>query len=58
VPIPVTGDQRAVADAVRGWAARSTPLATARSQETAPDAWRKHWSDLAALGVFAVAVSE
>ena len=58
MPIAVTDEQRAVADAVRAWATKAGPLATARSQETAPDAWRKHWPDLADLGVFAVAVPE
>ena len=58
MPIAVSDDQRAVADAVRAWATKAVPLATARTQETAPDAWRKHWPDLADLGVFAVAVPE
>jgi alkylation response protein AidB-like acyl-CoA dehydrogenase len=58
VPIAITEDQRAVADAVRAWARKAAPVASARSQETAPDAWRKHWDDLAQLGVFAVAVPE
>jgi hypothetical protein len=58
VPIAINSDQRAVADAVRAWAAHAGPRATARAQETAPDAWHKHWAELADLGLFAVALPE
>jgi hypothetical protein len=58
VPIATDADQRSVADALRGWAAKANTVATARSAETAPDGWRKHWAELAELGVFAVAVPE
>jgi hypothetical protein len=58
VPIATNSDQRAVADAVRAWAAHASPRATARAQESVPDAWRKHWAELADLGLFAVALPE
>jgi len=58
VPIATTDEQRAVGAAVRAWAQRTQPVATARAQEDRPDAWREHWADLAGLGVFAAAVPE
>ena len=58
MPIATDAEQRAAADAVRRWAAKSVPVATARAAEDAPDGWRKHWSELADLGLFAVAVPE
>jgi alkylation response protein AidB-like acyl-CoA dehydrogenase len=58
VPIATTDEQRAIADSVRGWASKAEPLATVRAQETAGDGWRKHWADLADLGLFAVSVPE
>ncbi|MDT4892564.1 MAG: 3-oxochol-4-en-24-oyl-CoA dehydrogenase [Pseudonocardiales bacterium] len=58
MPIAISDDQRCVADTVRAWARQAAPVASARSQESAPDAWRKHWGDLAGLGIFAVAVPE
>ena len=58
MPIAVTDDHRQIADAVAAWAARSTPWATARAQESAPDAWRKHWAEIAELGILGAAVPE
>jgi alkylation response protein AidB-like acyl-CoA dehydrogenase len=58
VPIAISAEQHAVADAIRGWARRACPHATARAQETSPDAWRAHWAELADLGLFAVALPE
>jgi len=54
----MTDDQRAAADAVRGWAARSATVTTTRAQEQDPAAWRGLWPDLAGLGVFAMALPE
>ncbi len=58
MPIATNSDQRAVADAVRAWAAHANPRATVRAQEIDPGAWRKHWAELAGLGLFAVALPE
>jgi alkylation response protein AidB-like acyl-CoA dehydrogenase len=58
VPIATSDEQHAVADAIRGWAGQARPHAAARAQETAPDAWRAHWAELADLGLFAVALPE
>jgi alkylation response protein AidB-like acyl-CoA dehydrogenase len=55
VPIPVTDEQRALADALRSWAERTHPAALARAIETEPDAWREIWPDLARLGVVGLA---
>jgi alkylation response protein AidB-like acyl-CoA dehydrogenase len=56
VPIAISAEQHAVADAIRSWAGRARPHAAARAQETSPDAWRAHWAELADLGLFAVAL--
>ncbi|MEO6884878.1 MAG: acyl-CoA dehydrogenase [Jatrophihabitantaceae bacterium] len=56
--IATTEEQRAAADAVRGWAARTDPRASSRRQHDAADAGRAHWADLVRLGVFAVALPE
>ena len=58
MPIATTDEQRAVASAVQAWAAKANLRATSRAQETAPDGWRKHWPELADIGLFAVAVPE
>jgi alkylation response protein AidB-like acyl-CoA dehydrogenase len=58
VPIATSDEQRAVAESLRAWAAQAGPVASARAQESAPDAWRKHWPELAALGVLSVPVPE
>ncbi|MDP9117013.1 MAG: acyl-CoA dehydrogenase [Actinomycetota bacterium] len=58
MPISTTDDQRAVAAAVRHWARRANPIATTRAQESATDAWRKHWHELAELGIFSIAVPQ
>jgi alkylation response protein AidB-like acyl-CoA dehydrogenase len=55
VPIPVSDEQRALADAIHGWARRARPVAVARAQETEPDAWRGLWDELGSLGLFAIA---
>ena len=61
--IAITGEQLAIQDSVRDVAARVDLLATVRAQEpgtgdgTCAD-WRAHWSDLATLGLFGVAVPE
>jgi alkylation response protein AidB-like acyl-CoA dehydrogenase len=51
VPIPVTDEQRALADALRSWAQRARPVEAARSMETAPSRWRDAWTGLGELGV-------
>jgi 3-oxochol-4-en-24-oyl-CoA dehydrogenase len=58
VSIATTDEQRSIAAAIRNWAGKAHPQATSRTQETAFDAWRKHWPDLTELGIFAVAVPE
>ena len=55
MPIPVTDEQRALADALRSWAQRTHPAALARAIETEPDAWRQIWPELARLGVVGLA---
>jgi alkylation response protein AidB-like acyl-CoA dehydrogenase len=54
VPIAVTEEQRALADAVRAWARRAAPVATARAMADAPERWRTHWPELASLGVLGI----
>jgi alkylation response protein AidB-like acyl-CoA dehydrogenase len=56
VPIATTDEQRAVAAAVHDWAAKANPVATTRSHEDTADAWRKHWPELAGLGLHSIAV--
>jgi alkylation response protein AidB-like acyl-CoA dehydrogenase len=58
VPISVTDDQRALADAVSAWAARARPVDAARGQEHDADRWRDAWTELGALGVLAAALPE
>jgi alkylation response protein AidB-like acyl-CoA dehydrogenase len=56
VPIALTEEQRAAADAVRSWAARLQPVAVTRAQESGSAGWRQLWPGLAELGLFAIAV--
>jgi 3-oxochol-4-en-24-oyl-CoA dehydrogenase len=58
VPIAVTEDQRQIAAAIAAWAVRANPRASSRAQHSAPDAWRKHWPEVAGLGVLGAAVPE
>jgi alkylation response protein AidB-like acyl-CoA dehydrogenase len=58
VPIAMTDDQRALADAVRAWAARAKPVEAARAQESDADRWRVPWREFAGLGVLASALPE
>ena len=58
MPIAVTDDQRALADAMRAWAARTRPGGAARAQATDPDAWRGPYAQLSELGVLAGAVPD
>ncbi len=58
MPIAVTEDQRLIADAMATWAARANPRGSARAQESSPDAWRKHWPELADIGLLGAAVPE
>jgi hypothetical protein len=51
VPIPVTAEQHALADALRAWAQRARPVAIAREMETEPARWSESWPVLARLGV-------
>lgn len=52
-----TGEaHRAIQDSIRAWADRAGPVQTVRSEE--PDGWRRHWGELAELGLFGVAVDE
>jgi hypothetical protein len=54
VPISVTAEQRALADALRSWARRARPVDAARAMETEADGWTSAWPELAALGVLAL----
>ncbi|HEX3336670.1 MAG TPA: acyl-CoA dehydrogenase [Jatrophihabitans sp.] len=58
MPISVTDDQRALAEAVSAWAARARPVDAARGQEHDADSWRAPWIELNALGVLAAALPE
>ena len=51
MPIPVNAEQRALAEALRGWAARTRPVDATRAMEADADRWREVWPDLIALGV-------
>ena len=51
MPISVNADQRALADALRGWAERARPVDATRAMEVDPDRWRELWPELTALGV-------
>jgi 3-oxochol-4-en-24-oyl-CoA dehydrogenase len=55
VPIPVTGDHRALAGAVRGWGQRARPVEASRAMETDPDSLRRIWPQLGHLGITGLA---
>lgn len=54
--IATTEDQRDVQQSIRSWAASAEPIGTLRADEQS--GWRTHWSALADLGLFSVAVPE
>ncbi|OLF18935.1 acyl-CoA dehydrogenase [Actinophytocola xanthii] len=57
--IAITGEQLAIQDSVRDVSARADMLATVRALEPgAGGDWRGHWAELAALGLFAIALPE
>jgi alkylation response protein AidB-like acyl-CoA dehydrogenase len=59
VPIAIATEQRALQESIGAWAARAGTVATVRSQEPVRaegEPWRRHWADLAGLGVFSIAV--
>jgi len=58
VSIATTSDQAEIQNSIKAWARSADPVATVREQETDPDAWKKHWQQLAELGLFGVAVAE
>jgi alkylation response protein AidB-like acyl-CoA dehydrogenase len=57
VPISVTGEQRALVDALRSWAQRAQPVGVARAMETEPVRWQQTWVELAGIGVLGLAAS-
>ena len=57
MPIPVNAEQRALADALRGWATRARPVEATRAMEADADRWRAVWPDLLALGLPGLAAS-
>ena len=57
MPIPVNADQQALADALRGWAARARPVDATRAMEADPDRWREPWRRLVELGVTGLAAT-
>ncbi len=58
MPISVTAEQRALADALRSWAQRSRPVELARAMEDESDRWATAWPELAGLGVLALGGGE
>ena len=56
--IATTPDQTEIQNSIKAWAKSVDPVDTVRAQETDPDAWKAHWSQLAELGLFGVAVAE
>jgi 3-oxochol-4-en-24-oyl-CoA dehydrogenase len=57
VPIPVNAEQRALADALRGWAIRTRPVDATRAMEADADRWREPWRSLVDLGVTGLAAA-
>ena len=58
MPIPVTDEQRALADALRSWAQRARPVEVARAMETEPTRWRAAWAGLTELGVLGLGIAD
>ncbi len=56
--IATTPDQTEIQNSIKAWAKSADPVATVRAQENDPDAWKAHWSQLAELGLFGVAIAE
>ncbi|MBB1030388.1 acyl-CoA dehydrogenase, partial [Dietzia sp. SLG310A2-38A2] len=56
--IATTPDQTEIQNSIKSWAKSVDPVDTVRAQETDPDAWKAHWTQLAELGLFGVAVAE
>jgi alkylation response protein AidB-like acyl-CoA dehydrogenase len=52
VPIAITEEQRAIQQSIADATARMRPVDTVRSAE--PDGWRRHWPELARLGLFSI----
>jgi len=58
VSIAISGDQRALAEAITAWAERARPVSAVRAGEQDPDSWRALWRPFAALGVLGSALPE
>jgi len=58
VSISLTDDQRALADLVRSWAARTAAVGAVRAAELDADAWRAGWGELAGLELVHLAAPE
>lgn len=56
--IATTPDQTEIQSSIKAWAKSADPVATVRAQEHDADAWQAHWTQLAELGLFGVAVAE
>lgn len=56
--IATSKDQTDIQSSIRAWAKSAEPVAATRAQETDPDAWRAHWSQVVDLGLTSVAISE
>ncbi|WP_137723190.1 acyl-CoA dehydrogenase [Prescottella subtropica] len=54
--IATTDEQKAVQESIRAWARSAAPIAILR--EGPADSWRRSWSAIADLGLFAVGVPE
>jgi 3-oxochol-4-en-24-oyl-CoA dehydrogenase len=58
VPIAITEEQRAIQQSISDIAARTDLLATVRALETSTGDWRRHWAELAGIGLFSIALPE
>jgi 3-oxochol-4-en-24-oyl-CoA dehydrogenase len=58
VAIAITEEQRAIQLSISDVAARTDPIRTVRALETGAGDWRRHWADLAGIGLFSIALPE
>jgi alkylation response protein AidB-like acyl-CoA dehydrogenase len=58
VPIAITEEQRAIQRSISDIAGRTDLVATVRALETGTGLWRRHWAELASIGLFSIALPE
>lgn len=58
MPIAITEEQRAIQRSISDIAARTDMMGTVRALETGSGDWRRHWADLAGIGLFSIALPE